>query len=87
MVNVTPALILIDLLPRGLLGRQRIKRLAERVRNDCAHGLVPRPIRVDIRLPKQTKEPLPTILHRCESIVVYDEIVGEFGSGWEGRDR
>ena len=51
----------IHLLPRGLL-RQRTQRLVERVRNDCTHGLAPRPFRVDLRLPKQVIAPLYVIV-------------------------
>jgi len=52
----------IHLLPRGLLLRQRTWRLEERVRNDRTHGLVPRPLRVDLRLPKQVIAPLYVIV-------------------------
>ena len=68
------------LLPRGLLLPD------ERVRNDCAYGLVPRPIRVDIHLPKQVKK-RPLTLHGRESIIGHKGIVGEILSDWERRDR
>ena len=65
--------------------RQRTQRLVEQARNDSAHGLVPRPIRIGICLPKLVKERLLAILHGRESIVEYDGIVGEVWSGWEKR--
>jgi len=56
------------------------------VRNKCAHGLVPRPIRVDIRLAKQVKERLVTILHGRESVV--RDITGSSGRlGLAGREE
>jgi len=74
------------LLPRGLLLRQRIQRLIERVRNNCAHGLVSRPIRVDIRLPEKVKERLVTILHGRESVI--RDITGSPGRlGLAGREE
>ena len=62
-------------LSQGPLLHQRIQRLVERVRDDCAHRLVPRPI----RFPKQVKERLLTILHGRKSIIRYERIFGEVG--------
>jgi len=42
------------------------------------HGLVLHPIRVDIRLPKQVKECLLTLLHSRESMIGYDGFLGRF---------
>ena len=54
---------------------QRTQHLIERVRDDCVHGLIPRQIRVDIRLPKQVKE-RPLTLHGRESIIGHNGNVG-----------
>jgi len=56
----------IHLLPHGLLLRQRTQRLVERVRNDCTHGLAPRPFRVDLGLPKQVIAPSYVIVGRFD---------------------
>ena len=48
--------------------------------------MIPRPIRVDIRLPKRVKGRLLTILRHRESIVGYDGIVEKAGREEIGID-
>ena len=75
------------LLPYGLPLRQPIRRFVERAGNHYTHGLISRPIRASIRLPRQVEERLLTTFHCRKSIIRYERIFREVWSGWQRRDQ
>lgn len=75
------------LLPRGFLLRECVQSLVQRVSDDRAHSLVPRPVRVNSRLAEQMHERLLPFLHRGEPVVRDHGVVRQIGACGEDARR